>query len=86
MLWFIQKRIPLNLHFLEQKMRQTAHYSEPHQLTKQHFFSLLYDRIDTLDINHAKADIAPFTQRPEVIDGWSKAVFRAAANQIIFGV
>lgn len=68
MLWFIQKRIPLNLHFLEQKMRQTAHYSEPQRLTEQHFVSLLFGRIEALDINQAKA------------------AFKAAANQIIFGV
>lgn len=82
MLWFVQRQVPVQLPFLEQKMRQTGHYSETGALTKEHLLSLLFTRIDELDIDGAKEDVIRFVHNPQVIEGWSQSAFRKAAKQI----
>lgn len=83
MLWFVQRRVPVRLPFLEEKMRQTGHYSDPSPLSPGKLRLLLQQRIDGLDVERAKEDVIRFIRDPRVMDGWSQSLFRTAADQIL---
>ncbi|MGA8165337.1 MAG: nucleotidyl transferase AbiEii/AbiGii toxin family protein [Waddliaceae bacterium] len=84
MLWFIQRGTPLDLEFLERKMRQTGHLPEPEILTQKRLLEMLHARIEELDVAEAKEDVIRFIQQPQWLDGWSTETFRVATNKIIF--
>ena len=83
MLWFVQRRVPVNLRFLEKKMRQTNHYSANEPLTPARLLSLINARIDELDIERCREDVVRFLRHPGITDGWSQGAFRIAAEQIL---
>jgi predicted nucleotidyltransferase component of viral defense system len=83
MLWFIQQRIPLNLQFLDNKMRQTAHLADRDVLTLDRLHEFLITRIKELDIEGAKQDIIRFIPIPHWAEGWSKEMFQSAVTQIV---
>ena len=83
MLWFIQKKTPLKLNYLEAKMRQTAHYSSNHPLDREALDAFLLEKIEKLDIERAKEDIIRFIPNQQFIEGWSKNTFYSAVKKII---
>ncbi|KPA18328.1 protein containing DUF1814 [Candidatus Magnetomorum sp. HK-1] len=83
MIWFVARKIPVNLKHLEARIRQTGHYKSTRMLTEETFRSLLTDRINCLDIKKAKDDIFPFIKDPDQIAVWSHDFFHDIAKKII---
>lgn len=81
-LWFIQKKVPVHLEHLEERLRCFDYYKERELLTKEKLNSLLTQRIESLDVGQAKADIVKFIKDPQRLDGWSQSVFLLAAEQL----
>ncbi len=82
--WFVRKKIPLNLDHLEKRMWQSGHLNEQQKLTEKLFFELLGNKIDALDIDNALMDIRPYITDINILDDWSKNYFKQFMSQIIF--
>ena len=82
-LWYIGKHPLINLTHLEQRMRQTGHYTKKMHLTRQDLLLLIHKKIELLDVEKAKDEVLPFVEVPASLDIWSKDLFRAAAENII---
>jgi len=82
--WYVSRGTPLRLAHLEARMIQSGHKTWPGDLTPEIFLGILRERIETLDIESAKADIVRFTADAESVSIWSKDFFTAAAQKITF--
>lgn len=80
--WFIRKKVPLNLGHLEQRMLQSGHLQPSERLTVSLFYSKLEEKIAALDIKNAIGDIRPFVADKAVLDCWSHAYFKEFAAKI----
>ena len=53
-------------------------------LTKEHFFELLKERLSSADINSVKSDVLPFIIDKRELDIWSNDYFLQLADMIVF--
>lgn len=83
LVWYAANHPQLNLHHLEQRMRQTGHWSEAAPLTHAAFEELLKDAIACLDIEQARQDVAPFVRDHQTLALWSQEFFRDVATRIV---
>lgn len=82
-IWFVRKRIPLNLKHLEHRMIQSKHLAPDEKLSSQLFRQKLKDKINTLDIGSALSDISPYIQDSQILELWSTEFFHSFADKII---
>lgn len=73
--WYAANHPQMNLAHLEQRMRQTGHWSGEQSLSPQVFMGLLSKSIDRLDVNQARLDVAPFIKDRQQIAIWSHVFF-----------
>jgi hypothetical protein len=67
---------------LEQRMRQTGHWSGEKPLSFILFRDLQFETIDRLDVTQARKDVAPFVKDQEQLALWSHDFFRDVASRI----
>jgi predicted nucleotidyltransferase component of viral defense system len=86
-MWFVQNDIPVNLDYLQQRLIEAGvmDNSAKGALSLAQVKKLLHEKIESLDIELAKADIFPFIKNTARLAGWSKATFNAAADAIRCG-
>jgi hypothetical protein len=82
--WYVRKKVSLNLDHLQERMQQTKHLGKDQILTKDILNKMLHDKISKLDIEKASQDISPFLSDEAQIASWSHDYFHQFANQIIF--
>lgn len=82
--WYVRKKIPLNLNHLQERMQQTNHLGKDQILTKDILIKMLHDKISKLDIEKASLDISPFISDEAQIASWSHDYFHQFADQIIY--
>lgn len=82
LIWYAANFPELNLHHLEQRMRQTGHWSGNLPLTQAVFNALVSSAIDGLNINQARKDVMPFVKDPSVLAIWSHDFFQDVVNRI----
>lgn len=82
LVWYAAHHPHLNLYHLEQRMRQTGHWSGSSSLMRKHFDELMNSAIDRLDIGQARQDVAPFVRDQRVLEVWSREFFRDVASRI----
>lgn len=80
--WYAANHPKLNLVHLEQRMRQTGHWSGVSPLSQTVFRGLLLDTIDRLDIDQARKDVTPFVRDQQMLLLWSRDFFRDVAGRI----
>ena len=80
--WYAANHPELNLLHLEQRMRQTGHWSGEQPLSSAEFSELLVDAIDKLDVNQARKDVAPFIKDQQMLALWSPDFFSHVASRI----
>ena len=80
--WFDQRKTPVNLAFLENKMRQTGHYPRKETLEGPILYDLLSERIQSLDIDLAKVDRSRFITNNKLLEAWSRDLFLSVAKLI----
>ena len=81
-IWYVQKKEPVHLAHLAERMRQTKHLMPEEKLDQAKLFDFLHRRIDEIDWEAAKQDIAPFIFEKEQLALWSKEFFHAVASQV----
>ncbi len=80
--WYAANHPQLNLAHLEQRMRQTGHWSGEQRLSPPAFTDLLHEAIDRLDVDQARRDVAPFVKDRQMLAIWSHDFFRDVAGRI----
>ena len=71
MIWYIQGGIPVNLEHLRDRMKQTKHLASDEIFNEKELLERLHSRIDQIDWEFAKSDIAPFIPDKSRLDIWS---------------
>jgi len=82
LVWYAANHPHLNLAHLEQRMRQTGHWSGNKSLSPVVFTDLLFEAIDRLDVNQARKDVAPFVKDQQMLALWSHDFFQDVASRI----
>jgi hypothetical protein len=82
LVWYAANHPQLNLAHLEQRMRQTGHWSGDKNLSPVVFTDLLFEAIDRLDVNQARKDVAPFAKDQQMLALWSHDFFRDVVSRI----
>lgn len=75
LIWYIQSGIPVNLSHLRERMRQTKHLQPEEVLGEKELLDRLHKRIDEIDWESAKADVANFIADKRRLDIWSGQFF-----------
>lgn len=81
--WYVRNAIPLHLAHLQQRARQSGDWAGD-VLDAAAFQRLLHQRIDTLDVDQARADVRPFLRDARVLDIWSSRYFRDLAEKVTY--
>jgi hypothetical protein len=84
LVWYAANHPQLNLGHLEQRMRQTGHWSGEQSLSPVAFSDLLFEAIDRLDVNQARKDVSPFVKDQQMLALWSHDFFSDVASRIRF--
>ncbi|MDD2898000.1 MAG: nucleotidyl transferase AbiEii/AbiGii toxin family protein [Desulfuromonadaceae bacterium] len=82
LIWYAANHPQLNLAHLEQRMRQTGHWSSDKSLSPAVFTDLLFETIDRLDVNQARKVVAPFVKDQQMLAIWSHDFFQDVASRI----
>jgi predicted nucleotidyltransferase component of viral defense system len=82
LVWYVANHPELHLFHLEQRMRQSGHWSGDGILDESAFRELLHAGIDKLNVDQARLEVEPFLRNPEVLEIWSKNFFHEIAARI----
>lgn len=76
LIWYIQSGIPVNLAHLRERMRQTHHLQVDEKFGERELLERLYAKIDGIDWELAKSDIAMFIPDKQRLNLWSASFFK----------
>ncbi len=82
LVWYAGNHPVLNLRHLEERMRQSGHYTDAAPLSWEKFIALLHDAIEEVDIDQIRNDVAIFVHDTQQLELWSKDFFIQAATLI----
>jgi len=82
LVWFAAYHPELHLFHLEQRMRQTEHWSGPSPLTAGDLRDLLTRRVGKVDIDQIRREVEPFVKDANALAIWSKEFFLDVASRI----
>jgi len=82
LVWYAANHPELHLAHLEQRMRQSGQWPDSKAMDEGAFRALLHDRIDTLNVEQARREVAPFVRYPEALEVWSRDFFHAVGARI----
>ena len=74
-IWYIQRGTPLNLTHLQERMRQTGHLQPKEKFGKEELLEKLKKKIDEIDWEAAKSDVAVFIPDKQRLAIWSTSFF-----------
>lgn len=81
-IWYIQKNIPVNLTHLKERMKQTQHLQTEEVLGKNELLEKLHRKIDVIDWELAKSDVAVFIADKQRLAIWSASFFHDLIDQL----
>jgi predicted nucleotidyltransferase component of viral defense system len=84
LLWYIGQQIPLNISYLESKMRDGNTWSENRKLEKEDLLNLLTQRLDLIDFKAASLDVVAFIKDPDEVAHWDTELFKAVIKNLKF--
>lgn len=74
-IWYIQSGIPVNLVHLRERMKQTKHLHPEDQFRERELLQIMHAKIDEINWEQAKSDVAPFIPDKQRLDIWSTSFF-----------
>ena len=80
--WYAGRHPRVRLSHLEARMRQSGDYQEREPLSMDCIMSLLRAGIDQLDVDKARAEVAPFVRDQRALDVWSPAFFHQVIERL----
>ena len=82
LVWFAAHHPDLHLAHLEQRMRQTGHWTGPAPLTAEDLRDLMIRRVDKVDIDQIRREVEPFVKDAAALAIWSSEFFKDVASRI----
>jgi len=82
LVWFAAYHPELHLAHLEQRMRQTGHWTKSVPLTAEDLRDLVSKRIEKVDIDQIRREVEPFVKDAAALAIWSKEFFLDVASRI----
>lgn len=82
LIWYIQKKIPLSLTYLESCMKQAGNLGPKESLDQERLIQMLKEKIKTLDFESAKMDMKSFIADSEKLNLWTKEFFENLINHL----
>ena len=80
--WFAAHHPVLHLAHLEERMRQSGHWTKGVPLDEGTFRDLLRKAIDGLNVEGARREVEPFVSDPRALEVWSMEFFHDVASRI----
>lgn len=81
--WYVANHPQLHLDHLEQRMRQTGHWSGGQKMMPAALMDMLFESIDRLDVKQARNDVEPFIRDRKLLDIWSRDFFSDIARRVV---
>ncbi len=78
LLWYLGQNIPINLGYLENKMRDGKTWQESRKMTRDDLVKTLEARIKTIDFTNASQDVSVFLKDPDEVTNWNQEMFLTA--------
>ena len=82
LVWFAAHHPQLHLAHLEQRMRQTDHWTGTEALSEATFRKQLRQTIESVDFRQARQEVEPFVKDPQSLGLWSRDFFHDVAKHI----
>jgi hypothetical protein len=82
LIWYVGRRVPLNLAHLEARMRQSGDWPHETPLDVAGLRKCLEERFAAIDFDQAKEDVAPFLKDPRELSLWAFGFFMELIPQI----
>lgn len=83
LIWYVQNKIPLNLDYLTECMRQAGHLKSDESLNRKRLLEMLHVKIQEIDWESAKNDMRTFIPDPERLNIWSASFFSDLIEHLI---
>lgn len=83
-IWYIQNDIPVHLAHLRERMKQTKHLSPDEKFGESELLERLHAKIDEVDWELAKSDIAMFIPDKQRLAIWSSSFFHDLIHHLRF--
>lgn len=81
--WYPQRHVSLNIAHLEQRMRQTNHWTASEALSESSLHALLIQRFAHVDYQKIQEDVIPFIQDPSTVSLYSEEFFTSITSQYL---
>ena len=79
--WYIKKDVPLHLHHLKERAKDTGDWNQ-HSLSKKQLLQLLVEKINGVSFRNIRQDIERFIPDSHQLDIWSPEYFKELVNSI----
>lgn len=83
LVWYVANHPELHLAHLEQRMRQSGHWSKNAELDESAFNKLLHSKIEELDVDQARREVEPFVKDSQALEIWSREFFHDLVSRIL---
>jgi predicted nucleotidyltransferase component of viral defense system len=81
-IWYIQNDIPVNIVHLRERMKQTKHLGLEEKFTKTELLERLHAKIEEIDWELAKSDVAMFIPDKQRLAIWSAQFFHDLVDHV----
>jgi len=75
LIWFLRKKVPLNLPHLNARLIQSGHMTSNQTINQTKFKTIYKERVQVIDFDIAKQDVLPFIADASQLQNWSKDMF-----------
>jgi predicted nucleotidyltransferase component of viral defense system len=83
LIWYVQRQVPLHIGHLKARMIQTGHITQDEKFEREELVEALHKKIEQIDFEMAKADIALFIPDKTRLNLWSKPFFHDLISYLI---
>ncbi|MCF7926441.1 MAG: nucleotidyl transferase AbiEii/AbiGii toxin family protein [Candidatus Izimaplasma sp.] len=80
--FYIANEVPVNLHHLEARLKQTMTIDSDSILSLESLKELLYNRLKEIDFEKAKLDVIPFIKDDGDLNSWNEEFFKNIINDL----
>jgi len=81
--WFAGRHPHLNVAHLERRMRQSGHYNRIEPLDLAAVKAMLKNVIERLNVDQARAEVAPYVSDRRALEAWSHDFFEDVIDRLI---
>ncbi|MCK5800573.1 MAG: nucleotidyl transferase AbiEii/AbiGii toxin family protein [Deltaproteobacteria bacterium] len=83
-LFYSARDTPINMRYLEAKLRDSGHYRDSEELSVELLIEMLVHKFQSVDFEKARDDVRPLIKADEVrsLDDWEPALFTDIAREL----